>query len=63
MACITNTRYLFEHVYIEDFINYHEMWKYKNNDDNKEVLVGYSEQQNTYLIFDPKNRGTFTSAA
>ncbi|XP_050515900.1 uncharacterized protein LOC126890764 [Diabrotica virgifera virgifera] len=39
------------------------MWKYTTNDENGEALVEWSEEQNTYLVFDAKDRGTFKSAA
>ncbi|KAK9731723.1 hypothetical protein QE152_g13438 [Popillia japonica] len=39
------------------------MWKYSANNNNGEALVGWSEKQNTYLVFDAKDRGTFASAA
>lgn len=50
-------------VYIGDFNSHHEMWKYSTNDNNGEALARWAEEQNTYLIFDTKDRGTFVSAA
>lgn len=39
------------------------MWKYNKSDENGEALVEWAEEQNTYLVFDAKDRGTFSSAA
>lgn len=39
------------------------MWKYSNSDDNGGPLVCWSKVQNTYLVFDAKERCIFISAA
>ncbi|KAL1446411.1 hypothetical protein WDU94_005435 [Cyamophila willieti] len=50
-------------IYIGDFNSHHETWKYPKNDENGELLINWSEQNNTYLLFDVKDLPTFHSAA
>lgn len=50
-------------VYVGDFNSHHTQWKYKNNDNNGETLIDWSENNKTYLIFNAKDRGSFKSAA
>lgn len=50
-------------IYVGDFNSHHENWKYEQNDQNGESLMSWSEETNTHLIFDAKERGTFRSAA
>ncbi|KAG5875880.1 hypothetical protein JTB14_013287 [Gonioctena quinquepunctata] len=37
--------------------------KYSTDDNNREALINWTEEQNTYLVFGAEDRGTFTSAA
>ncbi|XP_072381681.1 uncharacterized protein [Diabrotica undecimpunctata] len=49
-------------VYVGDFNSHHELWKYRQSDQNGEALLNWSEEVDTYLVFDAKDQGTFRSA-
>ncbi|XP_072389305.1 uncharacterized protein [Diabrotica undecimpunctata] len=48
-------------VYVGDFNSHHELWR--QSDQNGEALLNWSEEVDTYLVFDAKDQGTFRSAA
>lgn len=49
-------------VYIGDFNSHHTSWGYKNNNENGEILVNWSDQENLFLTYDAKDLKSFYSA-
>ena len=50
-------------VYVKTYNSHHTLWKYRDTDNNGEILMNWADSNNTYLVFDAKQRGSFKSAA
>ena len=50
-------------VYVGDYNSHHTLWKYRDTDKNGEILMSWTDSNNTYLVFDAKQRVSFKSAA
>lgn len=51
-------------VFVGDFNSLHMLWKYRNNGDtNREILMNWVDDNNTYLVFHTKQQRSFKSVA
>lgn len=50
-------------IYIGDFNRHQVIWKYYMSGENLDALLEWTNEQNTYFVFNAKSRGIFTSAS
>lgn len=55
---------LYEHptLYVGDYNSHHQEWGYEANDENGETLHDHIINNDLYLMYDPKGKGTYRSA-